>query len=57
MALSLNRDKLYWAGLAVAVINLGRMGDSLNKGLLRAGATVAVVIEGGSIFLAVQKYP
>jgi outer membrane protein OmpA-like peptidoglycan-associated protein len=39
IALCLNWVKPYWAGLAVAVCSLGRVGDSLNKGLLRAFGT------------------
>ncbi len=43
IALSLNWEKPYWAGLAVAMCSLGRVGDSLNKSLLRIFATFFAV--------------
>lgn len=43
IALSLNWERPYWAGLAVAMCSLGRVGDSLNKGLLRAFGTLFAV--------------
>jgi len=43
IALSLNWEKPYWAGIAVALCSLGRVGDSLNKGLLRVFGTLAAV--------------
>jgi hypothetical protein len=43
IALSLNWEKPYWAGLAVAMCSLGRVGDSLNKSLLRILGTFCAI--------------
>jgi len=43
IALSLNWEKPYWAGLAVAMCSLGGVGDSLNKSLLRIFGTFCAV--------------
>ena len=43
IALSMDWEKPYWAGIAVSMCSLGRVGDSLNKGLLRVFGTLAAV--------------
>jgi uncharacterized membrane protein YccC len=40
IALSMNWDKPYWAGFAVAFISLATVGQSLNKGALRMAGTI-----------------
>ena len=49
IALSMDWDKPYWAGFAVAFISLATVGQSLNKGVLRmvgtlVGAFVALTL-------------
>jgi uncharacterized membrane protein YccC len=41
IALSMNWEKPYWAGFAVAMISLATAGQSLNKGALRMAGTLA----------------
>ena len=43
IALAMDWEKPYWAGIAVSMCSLGRVGDSLNKGLLRVFGTLAAV--------------
>ena len=40
IALSMDWEKPYWAGFAVAVISLATAGQSLNKGALRMAGTL-----------------
>jgi len=42
--LSMNWDKPYWAGFAVAFISLASVGQSLNKATLRMFGTVVAVV-------------
>ena len=45
VALAMDWDNPSWAGVAVAVISLATVGQSLNKGVLRIfGTLVAVVV-------------
>jgi len=44
IALSLNWQRPYWAGFAVAFISLDTLGQSLNKGLMRLLGTLLAII-------------
>jgi uncharacterized membrane protein YccC len=44
IALSMNWEKPYWAGLAVALISLATFGQSLNKGALRMFGTLVTTV-------------
>ena len=48
IALSMDWDNAYWAGLSVALCTLSTLGESLNKGLLRLSGTFM----GGFVTLA-----
>jgi len=56
IALSMDWDRPYWAGFAVAFISLSTIGQSLNKGALRMlGTLVAFVVSLLIIALFVQE--
>jgi len=56
IALSMNWDKPYWAGYAVAFISLSTIGQSLNKGAMRMlGTFLAVLIALALIALFPQE--
>jgi len=44
IALSMDWDRPYWAGLAVAVVSLASIGQSMNKAALRMFGTLAAVV-------------
>ncbi len=44
IALAMDWERPYWAGLAVIVCSFAATGDSLNKGLLRIGGTLLAVV-------------
>ena len=55
-ALSMDWDKPYWAGFAVAFISLATVGQSLNKGALRmAGTIIGVIVSLTLIGLFAQE--
>jgi len=56
IALSMDWDRPYWAGFAVAFISLSTIGQSLNKGAMRMlGTLVALVVSLLIIALFVQE--
>ncbi len=56
IALSMDWDKPYWAGFAVAFISLATVGQSLNKGVLRMlGTLMAFVVSLTVIALFAQE--
>ncbi|MDH3900173.1 MAG: FUSC family protein, partial [Gammaproteobacteria bacterium] len=56
IALSMDWDKPYWAGFAVAFVSLASIGQSLNKAALRMfGTLVAVVVSLTFIALFAQE--
>ena len=56
IALSMDWDRPYWAGFAVAMISLSTVGQSLNKGAMRMlGTLVAVVVSLTLIALFPQQ--
>ena len=46
ISLSLDWDKSMWAGFAVAMVSLGSIGQSLNKGMLRMAGTLLGAVVG-----------
>ena len=56
IALSMDWDKPYWAGFAVAFVSLASIGQSMNKAALRMfGTLVAVVVSLTLIALFAQE--
>jgi len=56
IALSMDWDRPYWAGFAVAMISLATVGQSLNKGAMRMlGTLMAVAVALAIIALAPQS--
>ncbi len=56
IALSMDWDRPYWAGLAVAFISLSTIGQSLNKGAMRMlGTLIALLVSLAIIALFAQE--
>ncbi len=54
IALSMNWDNPHWAGLAVALISLSTVGQSINKGVLRMTGTIIAAI---AAFIFIGIFP